>query len=149
MAESNDLTLEATNTFIPKYIAGDLKWYEKDGLETWYLRNKCEEFLNNTDLNFGKTQIINFDMINNKIDEQTKKKYQTIDHDKIKQCPVAFQEQICSSIFRNSQRKHVHIEKKIISEHFSNKKPSLGRGRFLKKIKDDMYCHSWGFFVVF
>ena len=58
MAESNDLILEATNTFIPKYIAGDLKWYEKDGLETWYLRNKCEEFLNNTDLNFGKTQII-------------------------------------------------------------------------------------------
>ena len=37
MAESNDLTWEATNNFIPKYVPGDLKWHEKDGLETWYL----------------------------------------------------------------------------------------------------------------
>ena len=34
MAESNDLSWEATNNFIPKYIPGDLKWYEKDGLST-------------------------------------------------------------------------------------------------------------------
>ena len=52
MAESHDLTWEADNKFIPKYIPGDLKWYEKDGLDTWFLRNKCEEFLNNTDLHF-------------------------------------------------------------------------------------------------
>ena len=38
------------------------------------------------------------------------------------QYPVAFQEQICSSIFRNSQRKDMHIEKRTINEHFSNKK---------------------------
>ena len=72
MAESDDLTWEVTNNSIPKYIPGDLKWYEKDGLETWYLQNKCEEFLNNTDLHFAKTQLVNFDTINNKVDEQTK-----------------------------------------------------------------------------
>ena len=101
MAEQNDLTWEATNNFIPKYIPGDLKWYEKDGLSTQYLQNKCQDFLNNTDLHFKKSQIVNFDMINNKFDEQAKKQYQTIDHDKIKQYPGEFQEQICSSIFRN------------------------------------------------
>ena len=34
MAESNDFTWEADNNFIPKYIPADLKWYEKDGLDT-------------------------------------------------------------------------------------------------------------------
>ena len=141
MAETNNLTWEATNSFIPKYIPGDLKWYEKDGLDTWYTQNKCEEFLSNADSHFKKSQIVNFDMINNKVDEQTKKQYQTRDHDKIKQYPVEFQEQICSSIFRNLQRKDMHVEKKTINEHFSNK--SLSRGRFFKKIKEDMYRDSW------
>ena len=61
MVESHDLTWEADNKFIPKYIPGDLKWYEKNGLDTWFLRNKCQEFLNNTDLNFKKRHIVNFD----------------------------------------------------------------------------------------
>ena len=69
-------------------------------------------------------------MINNNVDEQTKEQYQTIDHDKIKQYPAQFPEQICSSIFRNSQRKDMHIEKKTINEHFPNKKLSFSRGRF-------------------
>ena len=90
MAELNYLTWEANNNFIPTYIPSDLKWYEKDGLETWYLQKKCEEFLDNTYLHFGKAQIVNFDMINNEVDQQSKKQYQTIDHDKIKQYPVEF-----------------------------------------------------------
>ena len=49
-----DLTREVDNNFIPKYVPGNLKWYEKDGLDTWYLRNKCEDVLKNTDLHFAK-----------------------------------------------------------------------------------------------
>ena len=52
MAESHDLTWETDNKFIPKYIPGNLNWYEKD--------SKCEEFLNNTDLHFKKRHIIKF-----------------------------------------------------------------------------------------
>ena len=52
--ESKDLTREVDNNFIPKYVPGNLKWYEKDGLDTWYLRNKCEDVLKNTDLHFAK-----------------------------------------------------------------------------------------------
>ena len=63
MAESNDLTLEADNNFIPKYIPGNLKRYEKDGLDTWYLRSKCEDFLKNTDLHFAERKVVNFDMM--------------------------------------------------------------------------------------
>ena len=49
-----DLTREVDNNFIPKYVPGNLKWYEKDGLDTRYLRNKCEDVLKNTDLHFAK-----------------------------------------------------------------------------------------------
>ena len=143
MAESDDLTQEADNNFIPKYIPGDLKWYEKDGLDTQNLRNKCEDFLQNTDLHFAKRKVVNFDVIKNEIGKETKKQNQTIDHEEIKRYPVEYQEQISSSIFRNADRKDMYIEKKTINEHFSNKKPSLGRGRFLKRIKDDLYRDSW------
>ena len=54
MAESSELTWEHDNVFIPKYVPQNLKWYEKDGLETWYRQIKCEESLNNTDLHFAK-----------------------------------------------------------------------------------------------
>ena len=75
MAESNDLTLEMDNVFIPKYVPDNLKWYEKDGLETWCRKNKCEEFLSNTDLHFKKRKIVNFDIIKNDVD---KKNYSNI-----------------------------------------------------------------------
>ena len=33
------------NVLIPKYVPDNLKWHEKDRLETWYRKNKCEEFI--------------------------------------------------------------------------------------------------------
>ena len=57
-----------------------------------------------------------------------------------------------SSIFRNSNRKYMNIEKKTIKEHFNNNnnnnndnndnnnnKLSIGRSKFSKKCRDDMY----------
>ena len=95
MAELNDLTWEADNIFIPKYIPGDLKWYKKDGLDTWYLRNKCEDFLKNTDLHFAKRKVVNVLMIKNEVGEETKKQYQTIDHEEIKRYPVEQKRYVC------------------------------------------------------
>ena len=82
MAGSTDLTLESDNCFIAKYIPGDLKWYEWDGLDTWNLKNKCDEFLENTDLHFAKRKI-NFDMIKNNVPKNIHKQYQTVSHEKI------------------------------------------------------------------
>ena len=39
------------------------------------------------------------------------------------------------------------VEKKTLNEHF-NKKPFTGRGRFLKKIKDDLYEDSWYYLLL-
>ena len=73
------------NTFAPKFIPDNLKWYERDGLETQYLRNNCSEFLEDTDSHFKNWKIANFDIINNgeKMAKQTLMQYRTIDHNEI------------------------------------------------------------------
>ena len=112
-------TWKVDNTFVPKFIPDNLKWYERDGLETWYLRNKCSEFLEDTDSHFKNRKIVNFDIINNgeKMAKQTLMQYRTIEHDEIKKYPE--KEQIMSSIFRNANRKDMIIEKRTIDTHFN------------------------------
>ena len=136
MAESSDMTWKLDNKFIPIYQ--DLKWFERDRLETWYRSNKCEEFLENTDLHFKNRKIINFDMIKNNTSDDKTKQYQQIDHDEIEKYPKYYQEQIMSSIFRNANPKDMKIQKRTVHEHFSDKKKAVGRGKFLKKCVDDM-----------
>ena len=63
----NGLTWEVDNKFIPKCVPNDLKWYERDGLDTWYLQNKFNEFINNTDSYFKRMKITNFDLIKNDV----------------------------------------------------------------------------------
>ena len=41
VTSKNDLTWEVDIKLIPKFVPNDLKWYERDGLDTWYLQNKC------------------------------------------------------------------------------------------------------------
>ena len=43
----------------------NFKWFERDGLETWYRKNKCDDILSNTDVHFKKTKIVNFDITRN------------------------------------------------------------------------------------
>ena len=135
------------NKFIPKYVPNNLKWYERDDLDTWYLQNKCNDVLMDTDEHFKETNIVNFDIIKNKkLEEEKLKQYQTIDHDEIMKYPGQIQVQICSLTFRNSKRKDMHILKETVNEHFNkNKIVNAGtrRGRFLKKIRDDMYHDFW------
>ena len=104
MAES-DMTWKVDNNFVPPFVPKDLKWFEKGGLETWYSRNKCEEFLKNTDLHFKHRKIINFDMIKNDITDKKIKQYQQIDNVEIKKYPPNDQQQIMSFIFCNANRK--------------------------------------------
>ena len=131
------MALRNDNKFIPKYVPNNLKWCERDGLDTWYLQNKCNVFLIDTDEHFKETNIVNFDIIKNKkLEEEKLKQYQTIDHDEIMKYPAQLPEQICSSIFRNSKRKDMHISKETVNEHFNKNKTvnaGVGRGRFLKK----------------
>ena len=134
------------NTFVPKHIPDNLKWYKRDGLETWYLRNKCSEFLEDTNSHFRNRKKGNFDTINygDKMAKQTLMQYRTIDDDEIKKYPEKEQEQIMSSIFRNANRKDLIIEKRTIDTYFIRTfVPPKGRGKFIKKIREDMYASCW------
>ena len=64
------------NKFIPKYVPNNLKWYERDDLDTWYLQNKCNDVLMDTGEHFKETNIVNFDIIRNKkLEEEKLKQY--------------------------------------------------------------------------
>ena len=83
------------NCFIPKYITNNLPWYVRDGLDTWYLQNKCNDILRDTDEHFKAMEIVNFDLIKNNVSEDKKKQYQQIDHHEIMGYPSKVREEIC------------------------------------------------------
>ena len=141
-------TWEVDNVFIPKYVPNNLKWYERHGLDTWYLQNKSNEFLENTDLHFKQRKVVNFDIIKNGENDKSIQQYNQLDHDEIKKYPPEYQEEIMSSIFHAGNRKNMVIKKKkTIGEHFKKPLksfvPPKGRGKFLKKIRDDWYASCW------
>lgn len=51
-------------------------------------------------------------------------------------------EQIMSSIFRANQP-GMFVKKETALEHFNKPIKNVGRGRFIKKIKDDHYKETW------
>ena len=73
--------------------------------------NKCADFINNTDEHFKQMKIANFDMIRNDVSKDKIKQYQTLDYQEIMHYPPQLRDQICSSIFRNANRKDMHIKK--------------------------------------
>ena len=77
------LTWEFDNEFIPSYISMNLNSSERDGLETWYRQNKCQEFLENTNKHFEQRKIVNFHMITEKLDKEIIHQYQTVDNKRI------------------------------------------------------------------
>ena len=137
-----------TNTYIPEYVPDNLKWYERDGLNTWYKKNKCNKFLEDTDHYFHTAQIINFDIIRNQKQLPTNKlkQYQTVNYDTIKKYPLSEQARITSSIFRSIDRSDLHVTPAVVKSHFHKNispKKSVGRGRFLKICRDTMYAKYW------
>ena len=46
-------------------------------------------------------------------------------------------------MFQNINRNDLHVNNQTIKEHFFNKNKSIGRGKFFKKCRDDMYAACW------
>ena len=147
MATSSANTIY-TNTYIPEYVSDNLIWYQRDGLDTWYKKNKCDEFLENTDRYFHTTQMINFDIIRNQktVTKNKLEQYQTVSYDAIKKYPSVEQARITSSIFQNIDRSDLRVTSAVVKSHFHKNispKKSVGRGRFLKICGDTMYAKYW------
>ena len=101
-------------------------------------------------MNFWKIQIIilkiyNFDLVFNKdkLWDQKIKQYQEIDHKQIMKYPEREREQIMSSIFRDSRRQGMFIQKETVHKHFKVNSKSIGGGRFVQKLKNDHYKETW------
>ena len=124
-----------------KCIPNNLKWYERDGLNTWYLQNKLNEFLEDTDSHFKQTKTVNFDIIENGIDESKLKQYNQIDHVEIKKYPVENQKQIMTSIFCNMNRKDLFVQKKPLMNIFKiTKLVDMDVVNSSKKFRDNSYA---------
>ena len=53
--------------------------------------------------------------------------------------PQEQQQKMMPSIVRITKRDAMFVSKKSVKEHFTNKQKSIGRGKFLKFCRDDMY----------
>ena len=93
MAEDN-LAWQFDNEFVPSYIPPNVKYFERDGLDTWYKQNKCRKFLENTDKHFEQRKIINFHMINEgqNLSKKVIQQYDTVDDNKIEQYPFEYRD---------------------------------------------------------
>ena len=54
--------------------------------------DKCQEFLENTNKHFEQRKIVNFHMINEKLDKKIIQQYQTVDNKKIEQYPTEYRD---------------------------------------------------------
>ena len=43
------MSITSKNTYIPPYVSSELKWYERDGLLTYFDRLEYEQFEKNRD----------------------------------------------------------------------------------------------------
>lgn len=135
------------NRIIPKYVPANLKWHERDGLDTWYLQGKCQDFLQNTDSYFENVKVTNFDIINNKLmDLDKKKQYETVNFNDSNDYPIQYQVEINDSIFRHINQNSYHVQLNDAKQHFNkndNKRKAIGRGRFLKLCSNAVYAKYW------
>ena len=104
------------NQFIPKYIPSDLKWYKRDGLDTWYLEGKFKDFLEDRDEHFKRTKIANFDTIKKVVPKDKLVQYQQIDHQMMTIIlSKNLRQETCSLIFRNANRNDMFAQKETMN----------------------------------
>ena len=118
------------DSYIPPYVKENLKWYEKEGLITYFDQLKYKEFRENRDKYINETKIVNFDIIHNlcRGDElkKTVKEYNTVSNDDLKTMPSSEKYCAVSACFRSSN-KDLIIDKAVAKEHFNCKNKNINR----------------------
>ena len=115
-----------TNKCVPELIPSDLRWYERDGIMTWYDQVKSEQFLEDVNKHFSETKIVNFDMINKsikgeEISEGLLRDYQTVHKKQVFNHPIHQREKTMYAVLRSSiQRNDVYISKELVDGHLKS-----------------------------
>ena len=101
---SNDGSI-FVNSYIPPYVKGDLKWYERDGLMTYIDRLKYERFEENRDDYLAKAKIVNFDMTHASCRGQTREKtdmyYQKVRQENLEKMPESDKKKSVGCLCKN------------------------------------------------
>ena len=99
----------------------DRAWYEKNLMEYF---DFCEynEMANDPTKYFKKKQVVNFDIIHHECCGGplfgSYRDYKTAYEKDIKEYPKPEKKEVVGGIFRNSNRKDIWVEKKVIVDHF-------------------------------
>ena len=118
--------MNCTNKYVPEFVPSDLKWYERDGLMTWYYQVKCEQFLKDVNKHFSETKIVNFDVFNKsikgeEISEGVLRDYETVHKKVVFNYSIHQREKIMSAALRSSiQRNDVFISKELVDDHLKS-----------------------------
>ena len=118
--------MNTANKYVPDFVPNDLKWYERDGLLTWYDQIKCERFLEDPDRHFNNTKIVNFDIINKcvrreEVSEQTLRNYQTVQKKEVFEYAIKDREKIMSAALSSCvKRNDVFVSKELVNEHLTS-----------------------------
>lgn len=80
--------------YVPGFVPNDVKWYERDGILTWYDQMKYERFLQDVNNHFANIKIVNFEIINKwikgeEVSEWTLRNYQTVQKAEVFGYPIA------------------------------------------------------------
>ena len=138
-------------SYIPRYVKDNLKWYEKEGLITYFDQLKYKEFKKDRDAYINETKITNFDIIHHECRgdklEKTIKEHNTIKKEKLKQLPPSEKYAAVAACFRSSN-KNIVVEKSVAKEHFSCNNSNICRTERsrLKKQEEDKnrkYFECW------
>ena len=111
------------NGYIPRYVKPDLKWYERDGLLTYFDQLKYEEYSKDPDSYVSRVNVINFDLIHAQCCGQaptnSKQYSQTMTNSHFEGMPSNEKDKAVSTCLR-SERPDVFVEKKLTFDHFLN-----------------------------
>ena len=114
--------MTARSSYIPPYIKDNLKWYEKEGLITYFQQREYQEFKKDRDAYINETKILNFDIIHHMCRgdklEKTIKEHNTVKKERLKQMPPSEKYTAVAACFRSSN-KNIIIERSIAKEYFS------------------------------
>ena len=117
--------MSCANNYGPIYVPKNLPWYERDDVMTWYDQCKWDDFLRDTDKHFRETKIVNFDIIHktchgNKAPDSDLRKYQMLNHEKVKKYPEKCRKETLWRAFRTDQ-KDLYFQKGTLKKSFSRK----------------------------
>ena len=111
--------------FVPEYFPQNLKWYERDGLLTYIDQIKYERFSEDPDRYLKIAEVANFNITYNHCRgtsiQNSNKHYQTVCISDVKKMPQKERKKAVDACLR-SERKGVHVEKKLAFSHYLGEK---------------------------